>query len=259
MPIELGLGVRPAARRVKRDAEWVRRRRGRLGVAGVREVAAREMMHWPPVQRAVGGAYHRLCYYNPRRTWRDTRWLGHEVWKFPLDLWIYQEIVHEVRPRLIVETGTRFGGTTVFLAHLLDLMEADGRIVSVDINAGAQPPHPRITYLDGSSTDPAIVERVRSSAADGGPVLVILDSDHRTPHVRDEITAYAELVTPGSYLIVEDTNTGGHPVQHPEVPDGGPMTAVEELLARDERFEVDRRRERFWVTNNPSGYLQRVS
>jgi cephalosporin hydroxylase len=210
------------------------------------------------LQRGVAGTYHRLLYYNPGRTWRDTRWLGHEVWKLPLDLWIYQEIVHEVRPALIVETGTRFGGTTTFLAHVLDLLGGQARIVSVDIDAGAQPPHPRIAYLDGSSTDPAIVAQVRSLAADGGPVLVILDSDHRTPHVRAEIAAYADLVTLGSYLIVEDTNTGGNPVQHAEVPDGGPLVAVRELLASDGRFEVDAARERFWVTLNPSGYLRRV-
>jgi cephalosporin hydroxylase len=257
MPVELGLGIRPALRRIRRDAEAVRTRRGTLGLAGTTELAVREALHWGPVQRAVAGAYHRLCYYNPSRTWRHTHWLGHEVWKLPLDLWIYQEIVYEVRPGLIVETGTRFGGTTVFLAHILDLLGEDGRIVSIDIDAAEQPEHPRVTYVNGSSTDPAIVDRVRSLAPPGAPVLVILDSDHRTPHVRGEIAAYADLVTPGSYLIVEDTDTGGNPVHHAEVPDGGPMVAVKELLARDDRFEVDSARERFWVTLNPSGFLRR--
>lgn len=258
MPFELGLGLRGAAWRVRQDTAAVSARRGRVGLAGTAEIAAREAMHWRPIQDVVANLYHRLYYYNRERTWKGTRWLGHEVQKLPLDLWIYQEIINDVRPGLIVETGTWTGGTTLYLAHLLDNLGSDGRIVSVDIEAVTPPPHDRITYMDGSSTDPAIIESIRAMARDADSVLVILDSDHHTRHVRAELDGYSDLVTPGSYLIVEDTNVAGNPVHHRTVADGGPREAVRDFLAHDDRFEVDAGRERFWVTQNPSGYLRRA-
>ena len=256
--LDLGLVIRGTIDRLRQDAAEVSERRGRIGIAGTIEIAAREAMHWPAVQRAVANAYHRLYYYNRERTWQNTRWLGHEIQKLPLDLWIYQEIINDVRPRLIVETGTWRGGTTLYLANVLDALGCDGRVVSIDIQAVDQPAHPRITYLDGSSTDASIVDQVRAMVPVGAPVLVILDSDHHTPHVRAEILTYGDLVTPGSYLIVEDTNTAGNPVHHRTIGDGGPMGAVRETLATSDRFEVDPDRERFWVSQNPSGYLRRV-
>jgi len=239
------------------EARDVSQRRGGLGLAGGLEVMERAALRLPPVQRAITSAFHRLYYYNPHRTWYTTRWRGHPIRKLPLDVWVYQEIVSEVRPGLIIETGTRFGGSALLMADLCDLL-GYGRVVTVDISADAQPEHPRISYLNGSSTDPQIVAAIKGLVPPDEPVMLVLDSDHRTPHVRDEIAAYKDLVTVGSYLIVEDTNTGGHPVQNVEVPDGGPMTAVQELLARDDRFEIDRERERYFFTQNPSGYLRRV-
>jgi cephalosporin hydroxylase len=246
-----GIGT---VRHIARDIR--ERKGGSLGPKDVGELAGRALVRWPPAQRAIASAYHRLIYYNPSRTWSGTRWLGHEIRKLPLDVWIYQELIHAVRPALIIETGTRFGGSAMLMAHLCDLL-GHGEVVTIDVAAVAQPEHPRVTYIDGSSTDPAVVERVRSMV-DGGPVMVILDSDHRESHVRDEIAAYADLVTPGSYLIVEDTNTGGNPVHNVAVPDRGPLAPVRELLARDSRFEADEACERFFVTLNPTGYLRRL-
>jgi cephalosporin hydroxylase len=245
------------AGRIKRDWHEVVERRGGASPGAVLEVGVRGAVRWQPLQRAVGGAFHRMYYYNASRTWANTNWRGHQIRKLPLDAWMYQELITELKPALIVETGTRFGGSAVFMGDLCELID-HGQIVSIDIDADEQPEHPRVTYLDGSSTDPAVVERVRALLPAEGHVLVILDSDHRTPHVRDEIAAYADMVTPGSYLIVEDTNTGGNPVENIEVPDGGPLVAVHELLARDDRFEIDESRERFFITQNPSGYLKRL-
>jgi cephalosporin hydroxylase len=109
---------------------------------------------------------------------------------------------------------------------VLDSLRSGGRIVSIDLDPAAQPQHERITYLNGSSVAPAILERVRSMVGGAGAVLVILDSDHHTPHVHAELAAYGDLVTPGSYLIAEDTNVARNPVHHRTIADGGPMAAV---------------------------------
>jgi cephalosporin hydroxylase len=148
----------------------------------------------------------------------------------------------------------------LFLAHLLDVCGGDGRIVSVDLAPKASlPPHPRLTYVTGSSTDPKIVEQMhaiaREATASGGSVMVILDSDHSRDHVLAELRAYHDIVTPGSYLVVEDTNVNGHPVHPDHGP--GPMEAVEEFMRDNRDFQIDKRCERFLVTFNPSGFLRK--
>jgi cephalosporin hydroxylase len=216
------------------------------------------------VKRAVRRVLHRTAvpayswlYYNEGwRTWRDTYWLGVRTLKLPSDLWVYQEILHELPPDLIVETGTRFGGSALYLATICDAMD-HGEIVTIDIEARHdRPQHPRIEYLTGSSVDPDVVARVGARAEDAGTVMVILDSDHSREHVLAELRAYAPLVSPGSYLIVEDTTVNGHPLAKSHGP--GPWEALEAFLP-DPRFEVDRGREKFLVTWNPRGYLRRTT
>ena len=200
--------------------------------------------------------FHRLYYNSGSRTWSNTYWLGTPAQKCPLDLWIYQELLHELRPAVIVETGTASGGSALFLASICDLL-GQGSIVSVDIEARpGRPTHERITYLTGSSTAPEIRARVEEFVGDRAPVLVILDSNHERDHVLEELRIYAPLVTPGSFVIVEDTNVNGHPVSPDFGP--GPMEAVREFLRSSDDFSVDWRREKFFLTFNPGGYLQRT-
>ena len=199
--------------------------------------------------------FHRLYYNSGSRTWSDTYWLGTPAQKCPLDLWIYQELLHELRPAVIVETGTAAGGSALFLASICDLL-GHGSIVTVDVAPKpGRPTHERITYLTGSSTAPEIRKQVEELVGDSAPVLVILDSNHERDHVLEELRIYAPLVTPGSFVIVEDTNVNGHPVSSDHGP--GPMEAVDELLRSSDEFSVDRRREKFFLTFNPGGYLQR--
>ena len=147
----------------------------------------------------------------------------------PLDLWVYQEILHELRPRFIVECGTAAGGSALFLASVCELLGV-GEVVTVDIEERpGRPAHDRITYLRGSSVAEDVVGRVKGLVRDAAPVLVILDSDHSREHVLRELRLYGEIVTPGSYLIVEDTNVNGHPVSELHGP--GPMEAVEQFLS----------------------------
>ena len=203
-------------------------------------------------RRAISRA-HDVFYESD--AWTKATWLGAQALKNPLDLWVYQEILHETRPELIVETGTYRGGSALYLASMCDLLGA-GEIVSVDIEPlrDDYPEHPRITYLGGrSSTDPEVVAEIRARA-EGRRTLVVLDSDHSQAHVVRELAAYAPVVPVGCYLIVEDSNIGQ--IRKDLMP--GPLQAVEAFLARTDEFVVDREREKFLITFNPSGYLRRV-
>ncbi len=161
----------------------------------------------------------------------------------------------ETRPELIVETGTYRGGSAFFLASICDLLGA-GEVVSIDIEPlrDDYPAHPRVTYLGGrSSTDPEVVAEVRGRAREKR-TLVVLDSDHSQAHVEAELAAYADLVPVGCYLIVEDSNIGQ--IRKDLLP--GPLEAIDVFLAGTDAFEIDRSREKFLITFNPSGYLRRV-
>jgi cephalosporin hydroxylase len=199
--------------------------------------------------------FHRLFYDNSARTWSNTTWLGVNVAKCPLDLWIYQELLTRIRPALVVESGTFLGGSAFFLASCMDPL-GTGAVLTIDVAAHpGRPEHPRITYVTGSSLDPEVLAGARAAAADASPVLVILDSAHDRDHVLAELRAYAPLVTPGSYLIVEDTNLNGHPVLDDW--GAGPYEAVEEFLAENSSFVRDVDCEKYYLTFNPGGYLRR--
>ena len=202
--------------------------------------------------------FHNFYYdrgWNRTGTWTSTFWRGVPVEKCPLDLWIYQEILHEIRPEVIVEAGTAHGGSALFLANMCDL-EGHGKVISIDTNPREPlPQHPRITWVRGSSVSRSVLARVREEV-EGKKTLVILDSDHKQKHVLAEMDAYAPLVSIGSYLIVEDTNINGHPALPTFGP--GPWEAVELFLFNNDGFVPDRSREKLLLTFNPKGYLKRV-
>jgi cephalosporin hydroxylase len=199
--------------------------------------------------------FHRR-YYDGKVWFHDTAWLGVPTQKCPLDLWVYQQMLYELRPDLIIETGTYNGGSAMFLGSMCDLV-GSGRVVSIDIAPQEPlPSHPRVEFVTSSSTAPEIVERMAAEAAAASTVLVILDSDHSYGHVRDELEAYHPMVTSGSYLVVEDTNVNGHPVLPEFGP--GPMEAVDEFLPSHPEFSIDERCERFMLTFNPRGFLRKA-
>lgn len=201
--------------------------------------------------------FHRLYYDDAERggTWQATRWLGHPALKCPLDMWIYQEMVQEVRPDVIVETGTFLGGTALFLASICDLV-GHGRVITIDTEPQAGvPSHEGITYLHGSSTSPEILDRVRGELGDG-TLMAILDSDHHADHVLEELRSYAPMVSVGSYMVAEDTNINGNPVLPGWGP--GPREAVDRFLEENDSFAVDESKQKFFMTFNPGGYLKRV-
>lgn len=191
--------------------------------------------------------YHRLWYDEAARglTWGSTTYFGIKLWKHPCDLHLYAELIHQIQPTLVIETGTAFGGSALYFAHLMDQI-GHGKVLSIDLNPvqKSYPRHPRISYLGGRSS--THLETVREAglaailaAQQKGAVMVILDSDHSQKHVEQELRCYASLVTPASYLVVEDTEINGHPVYEKFGP--GPYEAVEKWLPQHPEFVEDRR------------------
>ena len=204
----------------------------------------------------IPAQFHSLYYSSPERTWKNTRWLGHRTMKCPLDLWIYQEILHDLKPDVVIETGVNEGGGAAFLVSIMDSI-GKGKLITVDIELlEGRPIHERITYIKGSSTEEKIVEQIFQMIRDSKVVLVILDSDHNKPHVLKEMEIYSKFVTPNSYMIVEDSNVNGHPIM-PNWGEG-PFEAVEEFLKNNDSFEIDKDREKYYMTFNPNGYLRKI-
>jgi cephalosporin hydroxylase len=186
----------------------------------------------------------------------QTTWLGVPIWQNVLDLWTIQESIVEIKPALLIETGTNRGGSALFYAHILDLL-GTGTIMTIDVERLHQLDHPRIEFLHGSSTDPAIFDRVRAAAeAADGPVMVILDADHAQHHVEAELALYGRLVTPGSLLLSQDGVIDQLAIFTDSRP--GPLPANRKFLAEHPEFEHDvERNERFLVTQHPLGWLRR--
>ncbi len=199
-----------------------------------------------------------LGYHQSDVVFESCSWMGVKAWKNPLDAWIYQEIVHEVRPDVIVELGSASGGGALYLAHLLELL-GNGVVVSVDIDRSSfVAEHPRLLTVTGPSSAPATVEQV-AELCRGKRAMVIHDADHAKQQVLEDLRCYAPLVTVGSYLIVEDGIVDlFHPWESLGVSYEGPLAATEEFLRTSDDFEVDAGRERYVLTYNPRGFLRRV-
>lgn len=233
------------------------RRRLQTRLPGRLDRAIRRKRWNDPAVRQVVRRFHEVYYGATKRTWGNTFWRGVPVLKCPLDLWVYQELLHEVRPDLIVETGTKHGGSAYYLASICELL-AHGSVITIDVEElPDRPEHPRLTYVAGSSTDPDVVAQVDERIGAGARVLVLLDSDHSREHVLAELDAWSPRVSVGSYLVVEDTNINGHPVTQHSGP--GPWEALEEWLPAHPGFSRDPTREKFFLTFNPRGYLKRIA
>ena len=213
-------------------------------------------------ERLIADAFHVLYYSSNVWNHSRTAWLGVGLFMNPFDMWIKQEIIFETKPTVILETGSAMGGSALFYATILDQM-GQGKIISVDIQdekSGMGIPkvnHKRITFLKGDSVAPVTIKKLKSYIKASDKVMVFLDSDHSAQHVAKELRAYGPLVTPGCYMVVDDTNLGGHPVVNPTVPGPGPFAAVMEYLKKEKSFEVDQSRHKFYMTWCLNGFLKK--
>lgn len=197
------------------------------------------------------------------------KWLGLPIIQVPSDVVAVQEIIWDVRPTLIIETGVARGGSVIFYASILQLL-GDGHVLGVDIdirphNRDAIEAHPlahRVELIEGSSIDPDVVAQVIERAASAARVIVVLDSNHTHDHVLAELRAYADLVTPGSYLIVADTIVEHIPEQdhrpRPWGPGNNPATATAAFLTeRADFFAEPEVNGKLLLSSSPGGYLRR--
>ena len=229
-------------------------------MTGFEERAGEPVFHVDPGDEPVVRRFHDLFMNSAARTYQNTYWLGKRVVKSPLDLWIYQEIIHATRPAVLLETGTAYGGSAWYFASLFEFIGA-GRVVTVDIEPMDTPAHPRITYLTGDSIAPETVAQVKDNIAPDESVMVVLDSKHHRDHVIEELRTYGSFVRPGHYMVAEDTNINlnvPQPKPGKPYPRPGPLQAVREFAAEQDRFVIDRSREKFFMTFHPHGFLRCV-
>jgi len=200
--------------------------------------------------------------YLASRITRKTYWFGIPTLQAPTDMWAMQEIITELKPDYIVESGAYLGGSALFFATVLEHVNPEGKVITIDLSdfrrwgydASEFPVfRKRVEFMRGDSVSPAVIGKIRQEVT--GRVMVFLDSNHRKEHVLKELELYGPLVSVGSYLILHDTNRGPHLFLNRF----GPFGAVQEFLFKHTNFELDHTREKFLLTYSPSGYLKRIS
>lgn len=218
---------------------------------------------------------------DPQRPFAAT-FLGVPMMQNPADMWMFQEIITEIQPDLIIECGTAYGGGTVYLATMLQQVNPAGKVITIDLSPGLEGSISRlkdrptlynrvqsifqstIEVITGNTLDPAILAQLRKRIQ-GKKVLITLDSCHNYEHVLREMLAYGKMVSKGSYLIVQDTvidEKEEYIDRYGDCPGyeqrGGPGRAVAEYLATYDDFVTDDCGEKYLLTFYPGGYLKKV-
>ena len=196
--------------------------------------------------------FNDLYYKLGMQTWGITQWRGINVMKPPTDLWVYQELINEIKPDLIIETGTCYGGSALFMRDVLDKVNPKGWIITIDIMPerlkDLVKDTPGILVHVGSSVKESTISFVKDIIEwySCKKIMVILDSDHSPDHVKKEMELYAPLVSKGSILIVEDVSNC--PLLKP---------VVDEFLIQHSEFRRNYACEKFMLTFSRDGFLER--
>jgi len=199
-------------------------------------------------------------------------WLGRPIIQFPQDMLALQEIIWQVKPDLIIETGIAHGGSLIFSASMLELIGEGGQVLGIDIDIREHnkieiekhPMFKQIIMIEGSSIDNNIIHKVYDFVKNKKKVLVLLDSNHTHEHVLAELNAYAKLVSIGSYCIVYDTVIEDMPKDYDWKnrtwgKGNNPKTAVWKYLEENDNFEIDKSiQDKLLITVAPDGYLKRI-
>lgn len=197
-------------------------------------------------------------------------WMGRPIIQYPQDMIAMQEIIYEVKPDLIIETGIAHGGSLIYYASLLELI-GNGEVLGIDIDIRvhnkreieSHKMYKRIKMIEGSSVDEAVVEKVRK-ISEGKKVLVSLDSNHTHDHVLKELQLYSPFVSTGSYIVVFDTIVEDLPENYfsearPWSVSNNPKTAVYEFLKSNDQFIIDEMIDnKLLISVAPEGYLKKV-
>jgi cephalosporin hydroxylase len=200
-------------------------------------------------------------YFN-NLVWQDTTWMGVETYKSPCDMWNYQEILSHLKPSLVIEFGSAFGGSALYWASVMRQIGQPFKVLSVDISHELLRPEarrdPDVEFYESSSTAPEVAERIRQLREEyPGKVWAILDSDHSMEHVLGEMKLLRPLLKTGDYLVVEDSLLNGHPVAPEWGP--GPYEAIEayEKEFPDDYTHDTARENKFGWSFAPYGFLIR--
>ena len=213
-------------------------------------------------------------------------YLGRPAIQFPNDIWAMQELIWDIKPDLIIETGIAHGGSLIFSASMLamlDICEAienqntfdpsisKRKVLGIDIDIRdhnrkeieKHPMYTRISMIEGSSIDKKIIKEVSKFASNYNKVMVFLDSNHTHDHVLEELVAYGELTSPGSYCVVFDTIIDDMPdkmfTDRPWDKKNNPKTAVLQYLKDNPQFEIDNDiHNKLQITVAPSGFLKKM-
>lgn len=203
------------------------------------------------------------------------RWMGRPIIQYPQDLLAMQEIIWEVKPDLIIETGIAHGGSLIFYASMMELLsiteEINGEVLGIDIDIRAHnlreikahPMSKRIEMIQGSSLDEEVVRQVRERVERKKKVLVVLDSNHTHDHVLSELHLYANFTSLNSYCVVFDTFIEDMPDDaYPNRPWGkgnNPKSAVWEYLKENDCFTIDDSiHKKLLISVSPDGFLKRI-
>jgi cephalosporin hydroxylase len=197
-------------------------------------------------------------WYNCGHTWQLQTFLGVGMMKGPNDLWIYHDIICQHRPQTIIETGTYRGGSALWFAFLMDVLNIkDGHVYTIDIEDYRDHEHgidhPRISYLRGDSTDVAMRDAVRDELPANDRRLIVLDADHSAEHVYQELCLWAPLVRVGDWLVVEDTNIAWEPYDR-----GARGGLTDYWNEHPGEFLQDLMCEKHMTTMCPGGWLRRI-
>ncbi|MFZ1829987.1 MAG: CmcI family methyltransferase [Candidatus Competibacteraceae bacterium] len=191
------------------------------------------------------------------RIMNQTTYWGVKALKNPLDHWIYQELIYQNQPDIIIEIGNANGGSTLSLAHICELL-GQGKVIGIDISHEGIPDlvknHYRITLIEGDACQCFSDVAKLISAKDR--VLIIEDSSHTYQNTLNILRTYSALLKPGDYFIVEDS------ICHHGLsvgPKPGPYEAIEAFTKENADFAIDRSKESFLITWNPKGYLKRIN